>query len=273
MNYKIIAYYRKKRKLSQEDLARQLNIDQEVLVEWENGLSTPNPYEIRQLERILRIPANKLEKNVQNESIFYDVQTESKPNTTIQFDTASANEVIRPFLRTEEKLLWQGQPNRTKIFSKMDGFLVPFAIIWLLGVFMPLNNMILYMPEMILFQIPFIAIGLWLFPLRFIFAQTMKPYLFYAITDQRFIVVNTYKTTTHLSVDWHNVENASLESDATNIGTINLTSSNISNKSLAIQMNLGSVKHGLSLIHINDSSLVHRLIEDTIEAYKKRATT
>jgi hypothetical protein len=44
--------------------------------------------------------------------------------------TIQINENMKKLLQNDEEVLWQGQPNIKKKFTKSDIFLIPFSIIW-----------------------------------------------------------------------------------------------------------------------------------------------
>ena len=57
----IIRYYRQRRNMTREELARQLNISREKLTHWEENVTVPRPGAIARLAQILEIPAEEEE--------------------------------------------------------------------------------------------------------------------------------------------------------------------------------------------------------------------
>lgn len=109
-----------------------------------------------------------------------------------------AEDLIREELLPEERILWADQPLPGRLFSPADLFLIPFSLFWLgfsifwmvmagagarsapglIGIVFPL------------FGLPFVLVGLYLVFGRFIYAHYRRKNTFYAVTDQRIIVIN-----------------------------------------------------------------------------------
>jgi hypothetical protein len=99
--------------------------------------------------------------------------------------------VFEDELVKDEKILWTGQPNPRKIFSKADIFFVPFSIMW--------GGFALFWEGGVLFSgapaffalwgIPFVLIGLYITFGRFIYKSYKKTKTYYALTNKRVISV------------------------------------------------------------------------------------
>jgi hypothetical protein len=103
-------------------------------------------------------------------------------------------------LLPEERIYWSGQPSRKVVFHFQDFLLIPFSILWLgfavfwegsvLGIFGSHGETDLHPPIsifMALWGIPFICVGIYFFFGRFIYADIMKKWTVFAVTNQRVI--------------------------------------------------------------------------------------
>lgn len=97
---------------------------------------------------------------------------------------------IRGYLTDNEYVLWKGKPEKGNLISGRDLILLPFSIFWLgfslfweLMVIKTTNSVF-----MIIWGLPFIAIGIYLLVGRFIFSCLQKNKTYYVITNKRIII-------------------------------------------------------------------------------------
>jgi hypothetical protein len=95
------------------------------------------------------------------------------------------NELLR-----NEQVLWVGQPENSRIFAREDLFLIPFSLIWL-SMTAPVAIISISTGELfsILFCAPFVLIGLYLLFGRLIHRRYMKKRTYYAVTNQRVLIL------------------------------------------------------------------------------------
>jgi hypothetical protein len=95
------------------------------------------------------------------------------------------NELLR-----NEQVLWVGQPENNRIFAREDLFLIPFSLIWL-SMTAPVAIIAISTGELfsILFCAPFVLIGLYLLFGRLIHRRYMKKRTYYAVTNQRVLIL------------------------------------------------------------------------------------
>lgn len=108
-------------------------------------------------------------------------------------------QLFKTDLQEDEKIVWSGQPEPSW-FSAADIFLIPFSLLWggfaffwegsVLSIF--LNN-----PKaggsifMVLWGIPFVLIGSYMIFGRFFYQRWAQKNTFYALTNQRVIILST----------------------------------------------------------------------------------
>ncbi len=106
---------------------------------------------------------------------------------------------VRPELIPDERLIWAGTPTLGRIFHKEDLFLVPFSLLWggfalfweagVLGYWGRGSNPRTPWNFGIIWGIPFVLVGQYFIWGRFFYAEWNKRRTFYAVTNQRVIVV------------------------------------------------------------------------------------
>jgi hypothetical protein len=98
-----------------------------------------------------------------------------------------------------EQILWVGQPDTSKLFTKADIFLIPFSLFWggfaFIWEYLALTSVtkteeggitVLIFP---LFGIPFVLMGLYFIFGRFLYKNWKKKRTWYAVTDKRALVL------------------------------------------------------------------------------------
>jgi len=145
------------------------------------------------------------------------------------------NQIIQNELKPGEKLLWSGQPQSGIRFRTSDIFLIPFsllwggfAIFWEVGVLYMLfatsgTNNAPPMPIRIifpLFGIPFVLVSLYLIFGRFIVDARLRENTYYAVTDQRILIVSKFFGHKVQSLNLRHLPELSLTQKADGSGTI-----------------------------------------------------
>lgn len=65
----LIAEKRKRMRLTQEELAAQLNVDRSTVAKWETGKSAPRSFMLIRLAKILKCPLEELFDETQGEEV------------------------------------------------------------------------------------------------------------------------------------------------------------------------------------------------------------
>lgn len=133
-------------------------------------------------------------------------------------------DVFRPYLLPGERVLWSGQPKQGLAFSRRDTFLIPFslmwggfAIFWNAGVWGGFGSGEAAPFFFRLWGLPFLVIGLYLILGRFFHDAEIRKGLFYAVTDQRILVLRGSKIT---SLDIHRLPRLEFSEHRDGTGTI-----------------------------------------------------
>jgi hypothetical protein len=105
-------------------------------------------------------------------------------------------------LEPGEKLIWWDQPQGGLVLRPIDGFLIPFSILWTsfagFGAFTALNRTT-FTPEALV-PSAFVVIGLYLVFGRFLYDAWRRPRTVYGLTDRRVLIVRPSKRI-NLSLD------------------------------------------------------------------------
>lgn len=103
---------------------------------------------------------------------------------------------FQPYLLPGERILWTGQPKQGLVLNKSDVLLIPFSLMW--GGFAIFWNVGVWtFPNtgagddwfMKLWGLPFLAVGLYLIIGRFFYDAWLRRNLYYAVTNQRILVL------------------------------------------------------------------------------------
>jgi len=140
---------------------------------------------------------------------------------------------FQPYLFTGERILWSGQPKQGLALSGKDTFLIPFSLMW--GGFAILWNALVWLAPFDgnsgddpgwffkLWGLPFLVIGLYLMAGRFFHDARIRKKLFYAVTNQRILVLRGSKIT---SLDIHRLPRLELSEHRDGTGTLAFEASN-----------------------------------------------
>lgn len=96
-----IKKYRKKKGISQEEMAVKLNVVRQTVSKWENGLSVPDADVLIRIAELLEVPVSQL----------LDIEGDINTNTDLSEELAKVNEQLAETKR-KEKLLLQANKKR-----------------------------------------------------------------------------------------------------------------------------------------------------------------
>jgi len=99
---------------------------------------------------------------------------------------------VRAELSRDEKLIWTGRPYQGLIVRAVDGFLIPFSLIWGgFAIFWEGAAFISGAPAFfLLFGSAFVIIGLYLIFGRFIHDMLRRRHVIYGLTDKRAVFIS-----------------------------------------------------------------------------------
>jgi hypothetical protein len=106
-------------------------------------------------------------------------------------NTAAA-EIIHPFLSSQETLLWTGQPRQGLLFQTLDIMMLPLAAFWLAFLYVLFSDW-WRAPSFswtLLVELPVVAFGLYLAIGRFLVSRKQRACTFYAVTNERVLIVS-----------------------------------------------------------------------------------
>jgi hypothetical protein len=135
-------------------------------------------------------------------------------------------ELLSPYLLPGERILWTGQPKQGLALSGRDGFLIPFSVIWTaFAIFWNVGVWTFADPGggadwfMRLWGLPFLLIGIYLVIGRFIHDAAIRKRLYYAVTDQRVLVLRGRRSSKVTSLDIHRLPMLELREHRDGTGT------------------------------------------------------
>jgi len=130
---------------------------------------------------------------------------------------------ITDVLDRGERVIWSGQPRQGLMLRGIDGFAIPFALVWtsvpLIGGLAtlagPKSNLFGLVPV-----VPFILIGLYLLIGRFFVDSAQRRRTFYALTDERVMIVSGLGSRSVRSLALRSLEQLDVSERASGQGTI-----------------------------------------------------
>lgn len=138
------------------------------------------------------------------------------------------NQVIQNELLTGERILWSGMPLQGVRLQNSDFFAIPFSLMWG-GSAIFWEYSVVHLKNapviMMLWGIPFVLIGLYLIFGRFFTDAYMRTRTYYAITDQRVIIVSGLISRTVKTLSLRNLPDLSFRERANRTGSITFGSS------------------------------------------------
>jgi hypothetical protein len=129
---------------------------------------------------------------------------------------------IKSQISIDEELLWNGQPKQGIIFRKSDVFAIPFSLLWGgFAIFWESSVITTDAPWFFkLFGIPFVLAGLYIIFGRFFFDAKQRSKSFYAVTNQRIIIINGVFSRAVKSMNLRTLSDISLTESKNSEGTI-----------------------------------------------------
>jgi hypothetical protein len=122
-----------------------------------------------------------------------------------------------------ERVIWSGQPRQGLAFRGIDAFAIPFALLWtsvplvgaVAGVMNPKGNAVALFPT-----IPFVLIGFYLLIGRFFVDAAQRRRTFYALTNERIVIVSGLTSRSVRSLALRSLEQVEVSERASGRGTI-----------------------------------------------------
>jgi hypothetical protein len=106
-------------------------------------------------------------------------------------DEAGQQAQLQRYLQPDEKILWTGRPDPSRLIGRTDGFLIPFslmwggfAIVWEGGVVLTGAPLFFW-----LWGIPFVVVGQYFIWGRFVYKRWDRRRTVYALTNQRALIL------------------------------------------------------------------------------------
>jgi hypothetical protein len=132
------------------------------------------------------------------------------------------NEEIRTQLSSNERLLWSGQPRQGLVLRGSDTFAIPFSLMWGgFAIFWESSVLNSNAPGFfILWGIPFVIVGLYLIIGRFFVDARQRARTFYAVTDERIIIVTGVLNRNVKSLNLRTLSDISLTEGKSDEGSI-----------------------------------------------------
>ena len=143
--------------------------------------------------------------------------------------TLQDSSLFQPYLFAGENILWTGRPKQGLALSGRDVFLIPFSLLW--GGFAIFWNVSVWtFPKtgesvdwfMPLWGLPFLIAGVYLIFGRFFHDAAIRKRLFYAVTDQRILVLRGSNSAKLKSLDIDRLPKLELTEHSDSTGTIEL---------------------------------------------------
>ena len=132
------------------------------------------------------------------------------------------SEEIKAQLSSGEKVLWSGQPKQGVIVRGADTFMIPFSLMW--GGFAIFWEASVLKSDasafFALWGIPFVLIGLYLIFGRFFFEAKQRAHTFYAVTNERILIVSGILNRKVKSLNLRTLSDLSLSEGKGDEGTI-----------------------------------------------------
>jgi hypothetical protein len=99
---------------------------------------------------------------------------------------------IRTDLRSDEKLLWTGQPAQGLRLRGSDSFLIPFSLLWAgFAFFWEWSVLQQDAPGFFaLWGVPFVLVGVYIVLGRFFIDSALRARTYYALTNQRVVILS-----------------------------------------------------------------------------------
>ena len=131
-------------------------------------------------------------------------------------------QVVRSQLMVGEHLLWSGRPRTGVTLRASDAFIIPFSLLWCgFAIFWEFSVVSSNAPLIMrLWGIPFVLIGLHFVFGRFIVDARQRARSFYALTNQRVIIVSGLLSQQTKSLNLRTLSDLTLAERSNGLGTI-----------------------------------------------------
>ena len=129
---------------------------------------------------------------------------------------------IEAQLSSGEQVLWSGQPRQGILFRGADALMIPFSLMWGgFAIFWELSVLLSGAPMFFaLWGIPFVIIGLYLIFGRFFFEAKHRANTFYAVTNERILIIAGMFSQKVKSMNRRTLSDLSLSEGSGDVGTI-----------------------------------------------------
>ena len=98
--------------------------------------------------------------------------------------------IFNTYLQSDEYIAWRGQPEKGFVLSAQDLIMIPFSIFWLgFALFWEWGAIQSGIPFMMIWGLPFIAVGLYMLFGRYIYGAYLRGKTHYAVTNRRLIII------------------------------------------------------------------------------------
>ncbi len=140
------------------------------------------------------------------------------------------------YLDPSERLLWSGQPKQGLRLQASDAIMIPFSLMWggfaifweasALGLFAAHRNFAPSGPGQIvswffpLWGVPFVVVGLYMIFGRFFYDAALRKKTWYAVTDQRLIILKSLFNSSVSSFDYAQLSGLNLTERGDHSGDI-----------------------------------------------------
>ncbi len=130
---------------------------------------------------------------------------------------------LAQYLMAGEKVLWKGRPVQGVILTREDFFIVPFMLFWCSFFISDLKE-VLTGPDLLsgkfFMLLPFVAAGLYGLIIRFFVDAWDRRRLYYAVTNQRILIVRQAPFAKFLTISLSGLPEMSFQQRASGKGTI-----------------------------------------------------
>ena len=135
---------------------------------------------------------------------------------------STLSDEVKVQLSIGEKVLWSGQPKQGVIVRGADAFMIPFSLMWGgFAIFWEASVLKSDAPGFFaLWGIPFVLIGLYLIVGRFFFEAKQRARTFYAVTNERILIVSGVFSRQVKSLNLRTLADLSLSESKGGEGTI-----------------------------------------------------
>lgn len=134
----------------------------------------------------------------------------------------SASAAFAPLLGPDEHLIWSGKPRGGIRFDLSDIFVIPFSLVWaglaFTGFFSTWRTEAPLLSRLV--SLLFAAVGIYMVAGRFVFAALMRQNTYYALTDQRVMILTTLFSRRLQSVDMASLGPVTIDVGGSGVGTI-----------------------------------------------------